>query len=51
MGGGLIALEYSSFTVDGRPELGLVVYNSATPEDAAKVRALVDALPLLPARP
>jgi PAS domain-containing protein len=42
---GLIALEYSSFTIDGRPDLGMVVYNPATPDDADKVGALVAALP------
>jgi transcriptional regulator with XRE-family HTH domain len=38
---GLLAMEYSSFAVDGRPDLGMVIYNPATPEDADKVRALV----------
>jgi transcriptional regulator with XRE-family HTH domain len=38
---GLIALEYSSFGVDGRPDLGMVVYSPATAADAAKVRALI----------
>jgi transcriptional regulator with XRE-family HTH domain len=38
---GLIALEYSTFAVDGRPDLSLVVYNPATPADLAKVRALI----------
>jgi hypothetical protein len=37
-GGGTIALEHPSFTVDGRPELGMVVYNPATLDDAARVR-------------
>jgi transcriptional regulator with XRE-family HTH domain len=40
---GVIALEYSSFAVDGRPDLALVVYNTATPDDAHKVRALIQA--------
>lgn len=40
---GLLAMEYSSFAVDGRPDLSMVVYNPATPDDAAKVRALVAA--------
>ena len=39
---GLISLEYSSFAVDGRPDLDMVVYNPATPLDAERVRALVD---------
>ena len=38
---GVIALEYSSFTVDGRPDLALVVYNPATSNDADQVRALL----------
>ena len=42
---GLLALEYSSFAVDGRPDLGMIVYNPATSEDAAKVRALIDGWP------
>ena len=39
---GIIAMEYSSFTVDGRPDLGMVVYHPATPDDADKVRALIE---------
>jgi transcriptional regulator with XRE-family HTH domain len=38
---GLLAFEYSSFAVDGRPDLGMVVFNPATPGDAEKVRALL----------
>ena len=38
---GPITLEYSAFAVDGRPDLGMVIYNPATPEDAALVRRLV----------
>lgn len=38
---GPIAMEYSAFAVDGRPDLGLVIYNPATSGDAAKVRALL----------
>ncbi|MFK3739798.1 helix-turn-helix transcriptional regulator [Massilia sp. TN1-12] len=37
---GVIAMEYSSFTVDGRPDLGMVVYNPATQDDVDKVRRL-----------
>jgi transcriptional regulator with XRE-family HTH domain len=40
---GLLTMEYSSFTIDGRPDLGMVIYNPATPEDADKVRALLAA--------
>jgi transcriptional regulator with XRE-family HTH domain len=38
---GLITLEYSSFAVDGYPDLGMVVYNPATPADAVLIRALI----------
>jgi transcriptional regulator with XRE-family HTH domain len=37
---GRIALEYSAFAVDGRPDLGMVIYNPATPADADRIRAL-----------
>lgn len=39
---GPIAFEYSAFAVDGRPDLGMIVYNPATPDDAARIRALLD---------
>jgi len=42
-GAGPIQLEYSAFAVEGRPDLGLVVYNPATAADRRKVRELVDA--------
>ena len=38
---GLLTLEYSTFAVDGRPDLDMVVYNPATPEDAERIRALI----------
>src|SRR3569623_1201861 len=38
---GPVAFEYSSFAVDGRPDLSMVVYNPATPEDASRIRALL----------
>jgi len=38
---GVIALEYSTFAVDGRPDLSLVIYNPATPQDVEKIRSLV----------
>jgi len=38
---GLLAMEYASFAVDGRPELSMMVYNPVTQEDADKVRALI----------
>jgi len=42
---GPIAFEYSAFAVDGRPDLGMVVYNPATPEDAQRIKALIKAKP------
>ncbi len=38
---GDIALEYSGFAVDGRPDLNLVVYNPVDPAVAKRIRALV----------
>ena len=38
---GPIALEYSAFAVDGRPDLSMVIYNPATPADADRIRSLV----------
>jgi transcriptional regulator with XRE-family HTH domain len=38
---GPLSLEFSAFAVDGRPDLSMVVYNPATPEDAEKIRTLV----------
>ncbi|TPG14651.1 XRE family transcriptional regulator [Sphingomonas koreensis] len=39
---GLLALEFSSFAVEGRPELGMIVYNPASPADAERLRALIE---------
>lgn len=39
---GLIALEYSTFAVDGRPELGLVVYNPIGRGVPERIQALMD---------
>lgn len=38
---GPLSLEFSTFAVDGRPELAMIVYSPATTEDAARIRALV----------
>jgi hypothetical protein len=38
---GTITLEYSAFAVDGRPDLGMVVYNPVESKDAERIRALV----------
>jgi transcriptional regulator with XRE-family HTH domain len=40
---GLMAMEYSAFIVDGRPDLSMVIYHPATPDDAERVRRLVRA--------
>ncbi|MES2599802.1 MAG: helix-turn-helix transcriptional regulator [Pseudomonadota bacterium] len=42
---GPLALEYSAFAVDGRPDLGMVIYNPATPADADKIRSLLKSKP------
>ena len=39
---GAFAFEYSSFAVDGRSDLSMLVYNPATPVDAAKIRSLTE---------
>ena len=38
---GLIELEFSAFAVDGRPDLGMIVYNSATSKTAEKIHRLM----------
>ncbi len=38
---GPLVLEYSGFAVDGRPDLGMIVYNPATGADAALIRSLL----------
>ncbi|WP_426700984.1 helix-turn-helix transcriptional regulator [Rhodanobacter sp. Col0626] len=40
---GSVALEYSTFAVDGRPDLSMIVYNPATDEDAQNIRSLIAA--------
>jgi transcriptional regulator with XRE-family HTH domain len=40
---GTITLEYSAFAVDGRPDLGMVVYNPVGKDDAERIRKLVAA--------
>jgi len=40
---GLVTLEYSSFAVDGRPDLGLLIYTPATAADREHVRAIIAA--------
>lgn len=38
---GPIDLEYSAFAVDGRPDLGMIVYNPVASADADRIRSLV----------
>jgi hypothetical protein len=38
---GEIALEYSAFAVEGRPDLTMLVFTPSRQEDAARIRALV----------
>ena len=38
---GPIAFEYSAFAVDGRPDLGMVVYNPATAADAERIKVVL----------
>ncbi|MDR5827964.1 helix-turn-helix transcriptional regulator [Caballeronia sp. LP006] len=40
---GQIELEYSAFSVDGRPDLGMIVYTPMDPEIAARVKVLAAA--------
>jgi transcriptional regulator with XRE-family HTH domain len=40
---GKLSMEFSAFAVDGRPDLTMVIYNPATPADADKIRALLNA--------
>jgi transcriptional regulator with XRE-family HTH domain len=43
---GKFAFEYSAFAVDGRPDLAMVVYNPATPEDAEKIKSVMEPAPV-----
>lgn len=43
---GPLAFEYSSFLVDGRTDLAMIVYNPATPEDAERIGSLLAAPPV-----
>lgn len=38
---GLLEFEFSSFAVEGRPELGMIVYNPASPADSERLRSFV----------
>jgi transcriptional regulator with XRE-family HTH domain len=39
---GVLTLDYSAFSVSGRPDLDMILYNPATPEDVARVRTLIE---------
>jgi transcriptional regulator with XRE-family HTH domain len=39
---GALSMEFSAFGVDGRPDLNMVIYNPATPEDRQKIKALLE---------
>lgn len=45
---GPIALAYSAFDVQGRPDLGLVIYTPVSDDDAARVRSLLASAPSVP---
>lgn len=38
---GVLALEYSAFAVDGRPDLSMIVYNPVTAADAERIGSLI----------
>jgi len=38
---GLLELEFSAFAVDGRPDLGMIVYNPVTTADADRIRVYI----------
>jgi transcriptional regulator with XRE-family HTH domain len=40
---GPIELEFSTFAVEGRPDLNMMVFNPATPEGAERIRSLIAA--------
>ena len=40
---GLIELEFSAFAIDGRPDLGMIVYNPVAPEAAGRIQSLMAA--------
>src|SRR3954470_1078450 len=43
---GEITMEYSAFAGDGRPDLGMVVYNPVSRSDAERISSLVKSLPV-----
>lgn len=47
---GLIELEFSTFSVEGRPDLNMMIFNPSTPDGAARIGALVRAYGETPGR-
>jgi transcriptional regulator with XRE-family HTH domain len=47
---GPLSFEYSAFSVDGRTDLSLVVFNPATPTDAEKIKSLIGSTPAIAAQ-
>jgi transcriptional regulator with XRE-family HTH domain len=43
---GVLDMEFSAFAVDGRPDLGMVVYHPVTSGDAERIRGYVGSRPL-----
>jgi transcriptional regulator with XRE-family HTH domain len=39
---GVVELEFSTFAVEGRPDLSMMVFNPSTSEGAARIRSLID---------
>jgi transcriptional regulator with XRE-family HTH domain len=39
---GALSLEFSTYAVDGQPDLGMVIYTPSTAQDRARVRTIVD---------
>ncbi|MDY1008939.1 hypothetical protein [Sphingomonas sp. CFBP9019] len=46
---GAMELEYSGFAVDGRPDLGKIVYNPVDPDMADRIRAILGLVSKQPA--
>ena len=43
---GLLEMEFAAFSVDGRPDLGMIVYNPVTRAEADRIRAFVETSPV-----
>lgn len=42
---GMLELEFSSFSIEGRPDLGMIIYNPATEETARRIASLLAPTP------